>query len=113
MFRAVLAASFVLAALGVAASGLGQPEAPFVPARIAAPALELAQLLGFAEARLVRVDPETLRPLPGKGSLSGRADARPDPAAPHAGAIRRGPSLLMGHSFSSRGTTWPHCSSWM
>src|SRR3970040_644528 len=68
MFRASVGASLGLlavATLGVV--GLAQPAARSSPATIAAPAPQLSRLLGFAGARLVRVDPETLRPLPGKG----------------------------------------------
>ncbi len=67
MSRASLAASLgllIVAALGVV--GSAQPEARSSPATIAAPAPQLSRLVGFIDARLVRVDPETLRPLPGK-----------------------------------------------
>ena len=78
MFRASLAASLGLlavATLGVV--GLAQPAARSSPATIAAPASQLSQLLGFSDARLVRVDPETLRPRPGKGMAVGSGGCAP------------------------------------
>ena len=72
MFRASLAASLgllIVAALGVV--GSAQPEARSSPATIAAPAPQLSRLVGFIDARLVLVNPETLRPLPGKGIAVG------------------------------------------
>jgi hypothetical protein len=68
VFRAVLASSLGLAA--IAASGIGGvagPEASPTPDRTFAPAAQLSQLLGFANATLVRIDPESLQPLSGKG----------------------------------------------
>ncbi len=67
MFRASLAASLgilTVATLGVV--GLVQPEASSSPATIGAATPQLSRLVGFIDARLVRVDPETLRPRPGK-----------------------------------------------
>ncbi len=66
MSRASLAASLgLLAVATLGIFGLAQPVARSSPARIAAPASQLSQLLGFSDSRLVRVDPETLRPRPG------------------------------------------------
>ena len=67
MLRVALAASLALAA--VATVGLGAPthaETAFAPARSIAPAAQLPQLLGFVDGTLVRVDPQSLQPVPGK-----------------------------------------------
>src|SRR3970040_2402838 len=72
MFRASVGASLGLlavATLGVV--GSAQPEARSSPATIAAPAPQLSRLVGFIDARLVLVNPETLRSLPGKGIAVG------------------------------------------
>src|SRR5688500_13507296 len=72
MFRAVLATSIGLTLAGACGLiGPATPEASSAPARIAAPGAKLAQLLGFVDARLVGVDRETLRPLPGTGVAVG------------------------------------------
>jgi len=78
MSRASLAASLGLltvAALGVV--GLAQPVARSSPATIAAPASQLSQLLGFSDTRLVPVDPETLRPRPGRRIAVGSGGCAP------------------------------------
>jgi hypothetical protein len=68
MLRGALAASFALAAI-VLASFLGstRSEAGAAPAALGAHATQLSHLLGFVDESLVRVNPETLRPLPGAG----------------------------------------------
>lgn len=78
MFRAVLAASFALAAVVVAGLlGSARSEASPASAALAAQVPQLSQVLGFVEARLVRVDSETLRPLPGKGITVGSGGCAP------------------------------------
>ena len=70
MFRALLAALVGFAALAVSgAGGVAGSEASSTPAKnAAAPAPpQLSRLLGFADATLVGIDPESLRPLSGKG----------------------------------------------
>lgn len=72
MFRALLVGCVGLAA--VTAPGVGSfagPEAGSMPTRSAVPAPQLSQLLGFANARLVRIDPQSLRALPGNGIAIG------------------------------------------
>jgi hypothetical protein len=66
MFRALLVVCLGLAL--VAASGIGGfagSEASSAPTRTVAPAPQLSQLLGFASGTLVRIDPQSLRPLAG------------------------------------------------
>ena len=67
MSRVVLAVSlgvFSLVAAGLA--GGARPETRSAPLPIAASELQLPQLLGFVDGSLARIDPETLRPRPGK-----------------------------------------------
>lgn len=78
MFRAFLAASFVLAVVGTAGvAGHAQPDASSSSPAIAPPAPQLSQLVGFVDARLVRIDDETLRPLTGKGIAVGSGGCAP------------------------------------
>lgn len=53
----------VAAVVTLAAMGAIEPEARAVPARVASPESQLAVLLGFADGKLVRIEPETLRPV--------------------------------------------------
>ena len=76
--RIFRAASLGLAA--VAASGIGgfaAPEASSAPTKNAAPAPQVSQLLGFANATLVRIDPQSLRPLPGNRIRIGSGGCAP------------------------------------
>jgi hypothetical protein len=75
VFRAVLATSLGLAA--IAAWPIAELEASTAPARVSAPTPELSQLLGFANARLVRVDPESMRPVPASGIRVGSGGCAP------------------------------------
>jgi hypothetical protein len=63
MFRVVLAASLALAV--VPAAGVDSLAGTRAPAPSLAAAPELPQLLGFVDAALVRIDPESFRPLAG------------------------------------------------
>jgi hypothetical protein len=72
VFRAVLAVFFGLAAIVAA-----RPEATSAPAAALAPKPQLSQLLGFANGRLVHIDPESLQPLPGKSIRTGSGGCAP------------------------------------
>jgi len=83
MFRALLAGCLALAAVaGSGVVGFAGSDASSALARTAAPAPQLAQLLGFADARLVRIDPQSLRPLSGT-----RIAVGPGGCAPRQGGI--------------------------
>lgn len=67
MNRASLIAALGLA-LSIAAAvgpGSGQPATSVVPAGVTGRTTQLAELLGFVDEKLVRLDPETLRSRPG------------------------------------------------
>ena len=67
MFRALLAGCLGLAAIAASgAGGVAGPEARSAPSEVSAPAPKLSQLLGFANGALARIDPQSLRPLPGR-----------------------------------------------
>jgi hypothetical protein len=71
---------FAVLATAVAAAatiGRAQSEAHALPARVAAPASELATLLGFSDSRLVELDPETLQPLTGRSMAVGSGGCAP------------------------------------
>lgn len=77
MFRALLVVSLGLVVGAVGTLGLGKSEARPAPARTVTPAQQLSQLLGFIDAKLVRVDPETLRPVPGREIAVGSGGCAP------------------------------------
>lgn len=64
--RTVLLAAFAVLAMGaVTFSGWAAPERVSSPPRVAAATPKLPRLLGYNDQKLVGVDPETLRPIPG------------------------------------------------
>ena len=71
MLRSLLVGSIAVASVAAGLGGVTGAETSARPERLAARTPQLAQLLGFVDARLVRVDPETLRPLRGKGIAVG------------------------------------------
>lgn len=78
MFRVSIAVCLGLAAAATSGFvGSAPPEASSAPPEIAASASELPQLLGVVQGRLVRVDSETLQPLPGKGIAVGSGGCAP------------------------------------
>lgn len=71
MVRALLVASAALATVGAGASSVERPESIRGPEQVVVAVPELSTLLGFVDGKLVRIDPETLQPLPGKGIVIG------------------------------------------
>jgi hypothetical protein len=65
MKRASLIAALGLALTAAVGLGSGQPATSAVPSGVTSRTAQLAELLGFADGKLVRLDPETLRSLPG------------------------------------------------
>lgn len=78
MIRAALAAALGVAAIvATATGGYTESEASSAPSTNVAPAPQLSQLLGFANAMLVRIDPDSLTPLPGKRIRAGSGGCAP------------------------------------
>jgi hypothetical protein len=77
MFRALLVGSIALACVAAGPVGEAQPDANATHTRAAVSAPSLSQLLGFVDRRLVRADPETLRPLRGKRLAVGSGGCAP------------------------------------
>lgn len=79
MFRPLLAAFVGLAAVAALGTtrGFAGPDASSALASDAAPVPQLTQLLGFAHSTLVRIDSQSLRPLPGNGIRVGTGGCAP------------------------------------
>lgn len=77
MNRASLVAALGLALAAAVGLGSGQPATSAVPAWETWRAAQLAELLAFVDGKLVRLDPETLRSLPGPGIAVGPGGCAP------------------------------------